>query len=92
MVAAVGSLTVLGAVVRRVIGPRHGRRALGMGYGDTDPGAHEAVAQLQGDVEALREEVSGLRRELDEAQNRIDFTERLLAQARAQGKLPPGGA
>ncbi len=53
---AIGSLTVLSAVVRRVIGPRHGRR------------------------------------ELEEAQNRIDFAERLLAQGRQQGKLPPGGS
>ncbi len=91
VVTAIGSLTILGAVVRRVSGPRHGGRMLGARSGDTDPGAHEAVAQLQGDVDALRDEVSGLRRELEEAPNRIDFTERLLAQARTQGKLPAGG-
>ncbi len=87
----IGLLTIAGAVARRIAGPRHDRRMLGAHSGDTDPGAREAVAQLQGDVDALRDEVSGLRRELDEAQNRIDFTERLLAQARNQGKLPAGG-
>lgn len=91
MVAAIGSLTVLSAVVRRVIGGHRWRRELGAHAGDTDPGSGQAVEQLAGEVEALRDEVSGLRRELDEAQNRIDFTERLLAQARTQGKLPAGG-
>ncbi len=35
-------------------------------------------------------EVADLRRELDEVQNRLDFTERMLAQARDKGLL--GGA
>ena len=87
MVAAIGSLTVLSAMVRRIFGIRRDRRELGAHFGDTDPGSRQAVEQLAGEVEALRDEVSGLRRELDEAQNRIDFTERLLAQAREQGLL-----
>lgn len=91
MVAAIGSLTVLSAVVRRVSGDRRVRLGLGAHAGDTDPGSRQAVDQLAGDVDALRDEVSGLRRELEEAQNRIDFTERLLAQSRPQGKLPAGG-
>jgi hypothetical protein len=92
VVAAIGSLTILSAVVRRTFGSRRGRRELGAHFGDTDPGSHQAVEQLAGEVEALRDEVAGVRRELDEAQNRIDFTERLLAQVRTQGKLPAGGA
>lgn len=91
MVAAIGSLTVLGAVVRRVFGDRRSRLMLGAHGGDTDPGARLVVEQLAADVDALRDEVTGLRHELDEAQNRIDFTERLLAQAKTQGKLPAGG-
>ena len=91
MVAAIGSLTILGAVVRRVFGDRGSRRGIGAHLGDTDPGSRQAVEQLAGELDALRDEVSGLRRELEEAQNRIDFTERLLAQARTQGKLPAGG-
>ncbi len=88
VLVALGGLTIIGVVVRRfLLGPLPRR---GLGAGDTDPGSREAVAQLQGDVDALRDEVSGLRRELDEAQNRIDFTERLLAQARSQKKLPAG--
>jgi uncharacterized membrane protein len=41
------------------------------------------------DIEALQGEVAQLRRELDEVQNRLDFTERLLAQARERGLLAP---
>jgi hypothetical protein len=50
------------------------------------------------EVEALRDEVAQLRAELDdlhgrvapidEIQNRLDFAERLLAQAREKGLLP----
>ena len=92
VVAAIGSLTVLGAVARRLGGSRRGRLALGAGSAVTDPGTRDAVAQLTSEVDALRAEVSGLRRDLDEAQNRIDFAERLLAQARTQGRLAGGGA
>ncbi len=42
------------------------------------------------EMEALHGEVAELRRELDEVQNRLDFTERMLAQAREKGLL--GGA
>jgi hypothetical protein len=47
----------------------------------------EAMARL----EALEGEVEGLRRELGETQERVDFAERLLAQA-ADGRAvrPPG--
>ena len=88
--AAIGSLTVLGAVVRRVFGDRRQRMLFGAHLADTDPGPSQAVERLAGEVEALRDEVAGFRRELDEAQNRIDFAERLLSQARTQGKLPSG--
>jgi hypothetical protein len=92
IVAAIGSVTVMGAVVRRVFGDRRHRMLLGADGTDTDPGSREAVERLAGEVDALRDEVAGFRRELDEAQNRIDFTELLLAQARTPGKLPAGGA
>ena len=48
----------------------------------TNPGAgHDALAR----IEALEGELDGLRRELSETQERVDFTERLLAQA-AEGR------
>jgi hypothetical protein len=91
VVAAIGSLSVITHLARRLLGDRRTRLGPGAQAGDTDPGSRQAVDQLAGDLDALRDEVSGLRRELEEAQNRIDFTERLLAQARTQGKLPAGG-
>ena len=83
---AVAALVVVGstivpiarAIARRIAGP-------------TD-------LRVVGDVRALREEVEQLRAELDavqgrfgqmdEIQERLDFAERLLAQARAKGALP----
>jgi len=41
-------------------------------------------------VDDLVDELSATRRHLDELQERVDFTERLLAQAREKGILGPG--
>jgi hypothetical protein len=90
VVAGIGSLTLVGALARRLGGPRRVRLGFGAHGVVTDPGSRQAVEQLTGEIDALRDEIAGLRREMDEAQNRIDFTERLLAQARTQGKLSPG--
>ncbi len=98
--AAVGSISVIGAIARRIAGPRSARRVdvlkgaggsvIGLNIrGDTDPGREAAAGQLTAEVEALREEVAALRREMDETLNRLDFTERLLAQARERGLLSP---
>lgn len=89
MVAGIGSLSLIAAVARKIAGGRRGRgrAALGLRLGDTDPGQQDAVRQLAAEVDGLRDEVTGLRRELDDAQNRLDFTERLLAQARERGML-----
>jgi hypothetical protein len=78
---------VVSAVTKRIVGGRHGRGAIGARAAEGDPGRDAAVAQLAADVDALRDEVTGLRRELDEAQNRLDFTERLLGQAKERGLL-----
>ena len=43
-----------------------------------------------GDREELRATVEDLRREVAELAERVDFTERLLAQKQAAEKLPPG--
>lgn len=45
-----------------------------------------------GDREDLRASVEELRREVAELAERVDFTERLLAQKQATEKLPPGPA
>ena len=51
------------------------------GYGDP---SIRRVRELEGDVAALRGEVS-------ELAERLDFAERLLAQGREKGTLPKGG-
>ena len=57
---------------------------------------HRIRAQADGDSETLvevaelRQEVSGLRQDLTETQERLDFAERLLAQARDPQQLPRG--
>jgi uncharacterized membrane protein len=91
-----GSLAVVVAIAQRIVGIGRrrlgggaGRTAIGLNVGDTDPGAEQAVAQLAAEVEALRDDVTTLRREMDEAQNRLDFSERLLAQAKDRGLLSP---
>ena len=52
-----------------------------------------AVRDAQDDAEiaALQGDVAELHRELDEVQNRLDFAERMLAQAKERGLLnaPP---
>jgi hypothetical protein len=42
----------------------------------------------ESELTALRGEVGELRRELDEVHERLDFTERLLSQARDAKRLP----
>jgi len=67
----------------------NGHTVVSVGAGDTDPGRDDTVRQLAADLDAMRDEVSGLRREMDETLNRLDFTERLLGQARERGLLNP---
>lgn len=42
-------------------------------------------------VDALRDQVVQLQHQVAETQERLDFTERLLAQGRAPDRLPGGG-
>jgi hypothetical protein len=44
----------------------------------------------EAELTALREEVGDLRRDLGELQERMDFTERMLTQARETEPLPGG--
>jgi hypothetical protein len=52
------------------------------------PGGSEVQARLEG-LEALEDEVSKLRQELSEAQERLDFFERLLAQGPESRRVGP---
>jgi hypothetical protein len=51
----------------------------------------QSEAVLLAEVDALREEMQALRGEVGDVQERLDFAERLLAQARAKGLLGSGG-
>ena len=46
-----------------------------------------ALGEGSGEVAALRDEVAGMRHELDEVHERLDFTERMLAQQRETPRL-----
>jgi hypothetical protein len=48
-------------------------------------GGHPADSHLEEEVRQLRAEVDSLRGDLNEAQERIDFTERMLASGKKDG-------
>ena len=50
--------------------------------------AGELGAGGEAELNTLRDEVGDLRRELGELQERMDFTERMLTQAREMERLP----
>ena len=52
----------------------------------------ETVQRLQETQQAILDDLEGVRQELGEVQERLDFTERLRAQQRAAGTLPVGPA
>jgi hypothetical protein len=53
------------------------------------PGAGGAEVEVQDRLEGIEAEVSDLRRELSEAQERLDFTERVLAQRPESRQVGP---
>lgn len=48
----------------------------------------EEVTQLRGEVSDLRRDLEEVRQDLLETHERLDFTERLLAQSRVPDQLP----
>jgi hypothetical protein len=48
-----------------------------------------AESELQGGLEALELEMGNMRRELNDAQERLDFTERVLAQRQETRQVGP---
>jgi hypothetical protein len=48
-----------------------------------------AVKQLEARLDAVEQELAGLQNELSETHERLDFAERLLAQAREGKRLGP---
>jgi hypothetical protein len=79
-VVACGGATVLilaRAVAKRIAGGAAGSKEV--------EALRDEVAQLRGEVDELHGRVATV----DEIQNRLDFTERLLAQTRERGLLAP---
>jgi hypothetical protein len=54
-----------------------------------DRGGDGVESEVQGRLEGIEAEVSDLRRELSEAQERLDFAERLLAQRPESRQVGP---
>ena len=94
---AIATLTLVGAIARRIAGP-FGSKGLAEAafrnrVAGNDATAQRALEELREEVEQLRGEVGELRArsaELDDVQNRLDFAERMLAQARERNALPGG--
>jgi hypothetical protein len=78
VIAALGFFAVLAFVVA---GP------IGRAFAERLRGKNREPALDSGEVEALRDELHGLRQQVAELAERQDFTERLLAQAREKGLL-----
>ncbi len=77
MVAVVGvsMLTLVRAFARRITGGSPGSREI--------EALRDEVAQLRADLDGMQARFP----DVDEIQNRLDFTERMLAQARERGLL-----
>lgn len=65
------------------------RGPLGRALADRLAG-RSAGGETAADLEALRGDVEELRFRLTEMEERLDFTERMLAQQREHDRLPPG--
>jgi TM2 domain-containing membrane protein YozV len=56
-----------------------------------DDAARDTRQEMSGEkVEVLLDEIDGLRAEMGELVERVDFMERMLAQARERRPIPPG--
>ena len=60
--------------------------------GAPDAEVEREIQALREEVAELRDETGAMRRDLAEAHERLDFAERVIAQARTKGALPAGEA
>jgi hypothetical protein len=81
------AVTVFGGVAVLTLVRAVAKRIAGGGAGSPEVEAlRDEVAQLRGEVDDLHARLAPL----DEVQNRLDFAERLLAQARERPRLAEG--
>jgi len=78
-----GALGVVALLAIIVSGP------IGRAFAERLRGGPRGQALEPGELDAMREELTGLRQQVSELAERQDFTERLLAQARERGLLNP---
>lgn len=91
-VAGISVLTLVSAVARRIAGPRRGPD---MVFGMHAGASSRTVDEMRDEIDQLRSELSDVQsrlRQVDELQERLDFTERVIAQGREKGALPGGNA
>jgi outer membrane murein-binding lipoprotein Lpp len=67
------------------------RGPLGSAIAERIRGGGAPDRHLAGEVEQLRADLDAVRQELGEAQERLDFAERLLARPADGGRLPDAG-
>ncbi len=65
-------------------------KAIAHAIRSSSSGAGVAAGEWRAEVAELRQELNQVRLELAETHERLDFTERLLAQSRAPDQLPRG--
>ncbi len=87
---AMGGLSIVSAISRRIAGPysRRARLQAGLGIGGVSQTEHDElkdeVARLRSELDGMHERLAGL----DEIQNRLDFTERVIGQMKNKPALP----
>ena len=78
LLVPISAIIMIGLVrIARLLGPGN--------QGQGGPG----VKQLETRLDAVEQELAGLHHELSETQERLDFAERLLAQAREGKRIGP---
>lgn len=91
---AIGAFGVFIPIIGMLIGGFviFARSDIGKALAHRLSGSAAAQPELVNELEALRREVDGLRGELSEVQERLDFTERLIAQQHNVERVGPGPA
>lgn len=83
LLGAIPIIGVMGWTAVKILGP------VGQALGKRIAGGEAANHLLEQRLEALSADIQEIRQQLAETHERLDFTERLLAQERAPGRLGP---
>ena len=68
------------------------RSQIGAAIADRIRGSRGGKDEVLAELDQVHAELEALRRELSETQERLEFTERVLAKAPVAGRLPGGAA